>query len=648
MMTGTNHAVSNQARSWGHNAIRLAILAAARRIVACEGPDAVTLSRAADEAGFARATVYGHFRNKEELLVSVIADDMATLGRMMREAGWDSHSETSLVDPEPIAVSPANDAPDVEDGASQEEFVPEEHTTLEEVLPAAIAVPPEAKPSADFRAVLTRQSGPIALAPHPSIRRADIRAVLAAQEPAPAEHESAVDNEEPASRGDSGLKIELPRVDAWLERRLRVFERALADIETRLEKAERGSERAQGLVAEGMRDLQFQVDAADRRQRESIENIARRTETSDQRLRGSIAELRAMLNESFGLPPDAPMQSPENSLRYEVAEHHLEMPQPPVTITDEEPSATDISRQPSESFLAAARRAANAAAQLAEAEHAANGPLMGGMRWAEDDGARRKLYTRYLMGGAAFLVLILLGAGMVLRHDATNTKPVRAVAALPAPVKRPMQASAPLDRLSVLANAGNANAELVVGLKYLQSTPANDSEAAFWLHRAADAHQAVAQYFLGTLYEHGKGVGADAAKAVQWYEAAAAQGNRKAMHRLGVAYAEGTGVTKDLTQSAGWFAKAANAGLVDAQFNLAVLYERGQGVPQSLLDAYKWYAIAAAQGDVESRSRVEALATQLSPDDVAAAERTVQGFVPTAVDPRANIAPEPAEILGAR
>lgn len=615
-------------------------MAAARRIVACEGPDAVTLSRAADEAGFARATVYGHFRNKEELLVSVIADDMATLGRMMREAGWDSHSDKSLVAPEPITAPPANDAP---------AFVPEQDVVHEAAQPVTTSIPEDEEQAADT----APQSEPIAFTPRPSVRRADIRAILAAQETArpavevPAEPEAPAENEEP-SRSDSGLKIELPRVDAWLERRLRVFERALADIEARLEKAERGSERAQGLVAEGMRDLQFQVDAANRRQRDSIEGIARRTEASEQRVHTSVAELRAMLNESFGLPPDAPLQSPENSLRYEVAEDHLEMPQAPASTAQEEAPATDPSRQPSESFLAAARRAANAAAQLAEAENATSGPLMGGMRWTEDNGERRKLYTRYLMGGAAVLVLLLLGAGMVLRHGATDTKPVRAVTALPATVKRTMHASAPMDRLTVLANAGNANAELIVGLKYLQSTPANDTEAAFWLQRAADAHQAVAQYYLGTLYEHGKGVGADAAKAVQWYEAAAAQGNRKAMQRLGVAYAEGTGVAKDLTQSVGWFSKAANAGLIDAQFNLAVLYERGQGVPQSLLDAYKWYAIAAGQGDAESRSRVEALTTQLNPDDVAAAERTAQAFVPSAFDPKANVVPEPGEVLSAR
>jgi localization factor PodJL len=63
-------------------------------------------------------------------------------------------------------------------------------------------------------------------------------------------------------------------------------------------------------------------------------------------------------------------------------------------------------------------------------------------------------------------------------------------------------------------------------------------------------------------------------------------------------------------------------------------------VPQSLLDAYKWYAIAAAQGDSESKARIEALATQLSADDRAAAQHAADTFKPAAADPRANVPPQ--------
>ena len=74
------------------------------------------------------------------------------------------------------------------------------------------------------------------------------------------------------------------------------------------------------------------------------------------------------------------------------------------------------------------------------------------------------------------------------------------------------------------------------------------------------------------------------------------------------------------------------------------LYERGLGVPQSLLDAYKWYAIAAAAGDAESKSRIDALGTQLSADDRAAAQHSADAFHAQPLNPKANVAPQLSEI----
>ena len=228
----------------------------------------------------------------------------------------------------------------------------------------------------------------------------------------------------------------------------------------------------------------------------------------------------------------------------------------------------------------------------------------------------------------------------------TQVKPAQQATASPRPLQQQPAArpTAPLDRLTALANAGNARAQLVVGLKYLESTPVNEKEAAKWLQRAADAGEPVAQYRLGTLYERGRGVPTDAAKAMRWYQAAANQGNRKAMHNLAVAFAEGTGVQKDFAEASRWFLRAANLGLPDSQFNLAVLYERGLGVPQNLVDAYKWYAIAAAQGDGESKTRLNAISSQLSPEERSAAQNAARSFRAGALNARANVAPTVAEV----
>jgi len=213
---------------------------------------------------------------------------------------------------------------------------------------------------------------------------------------------------------------------------------------------------------------------------------------------------------------------------------------------------------------------------------------------------------------------------------------------------RTQSPASPSTKLASLASSGNAKAEEILGLQYIDGDgePLNEAEGAKWLERAALQGEAVAAYRLGTLYERGQGVPADPAKAVQWYSTAAKAGNRKAMHNLAVAYAQGTGVQKDLATAAQWFGRAAALGLADSQFNLAVLYERGMGVPQSLTNAYKWYAIAASQGDVESKTRLEALSSQISADDKATAESAAAAFHPDPLNRIANSPPDAATVLG--
>lgn len=217
----------------------------------------------------------------------------------------------------------------------------------------------------------------------------------------------------------------------------------------------------------------------------------------------------------------------------------------------------------------------------------------------------------------------------------------------PVPEGAPRAAAASVDRVIQLANAGNPIALTILGLRALDGTngsAVNLPDGVKFLTQAAEKGQAVAQYRLGTLYERGQGIPADAAKAQRWYELAANQGNRKAMHNLAVSYASGAAGKKNMAEAARWFAKAAALGLSDSQFNLAVLYERGDGVPQSLLDGYKWYSIAAASGDSESKARIGVLQTQLSDTDKAAANKSAATFHAAPLNRSANVPPEPADL----
>jgi AcrR family transcriptional regulator len=76
-----------RARDASRAASRSAILAAARRVAARNGARDLSLRGVAAEAGFAPAALYGYFRNKDELLLALAADDLAVLARAMRDAG---------------------------------------------------------------------------------------------------------------------------------------------------------------------------------------------------------------------------------------------------------------------------------------------------------------------------------------------------------------------------------------------------------------------------------------------------------------------------------------------------------------------------------------------------------------------------------
>ena len=68
-------------------ASRSAILEAARRVAVRDGARDLSLRGVAAEAGFAPAALYGYFRNKDELLLALAADDLTSLACAMRGAG---------------------------------------------------------------------------------------------------------------------------------------------------------------------------------------------------------------------------------------------------------------------------------------------------------------------------------------------------------------------------------------------------------------------------------------------------------------------------------------------------------------------------------------------------------------------------------
>jgi TPR repeat protein len=117
----------------------------------------------------------------------------------------------------------------------------------------------------------------------------------------------------------------------------------------------------------------------------------------------------------------------------------------------------------------------------------------------------------------------------------------------------------------------------------------------------AEAGNADAQALLGDSYYFSRGVRQDHKVARGWYEKAAQRGSVSGYYGLGVVES-----TKDIGKppapAAEWFRKAALLGHPHAQFMLARHYLNGSGVPQSDAEGVRWCTIAAQLGDASGQA----------------------------------------------
>ena len=140
----------------------------------------------------------------------------------------------------------------------------------------------------------------------------------------------------------------------------------------------------------------------------------------------------------------------------------------------------------------------------------------------------------------------------------------------------------------------------------------------------ADAGIAAAQFCVGRLYANGFGVAMDDAQALNWYGLAADQGYHEAQYNLGVMHSNGWGVEMNSDAAAAFYRPAAEKGFVPAVIAFADMYQRGMGVEESIVEAYAWYAIAAQLGSFNAEFKLDELAYDLSPDELASAQQMVE------------------------
>jgi TPR repeat protein len=659
----------DRGRPWQRAATRTAILAAARRLIGRTGTGNLSLTAVAREADFAPATVFAYFANKNDLFLSVLADDLATFARTMKrahdsddgaandalpaDAGAPTVSDqsaplTAATNRLRLVEKPEDEIDVFALGANELESQRDIATVLLQELSPPTAV---SLPTADIDAFAMR---PDELATQEDIASELLRELSPAVEDLVAQ-DAGRRSGEPAYLGpdiaqelarlqEAVAKLETRPVDQWLERRLREFERGLTALEARPEKAEAAA--ALAAMDDYLRRLNTRVETIEKRQTQAADDVARtmreRGEQIDKRLRDFLSDidaanvrtvkrLDALENAAFATAPEFFQAGIHNApAGPAVAAVTRLLDIEPAKVNAPEPVAENaVVPKPEKSFLSAARQSALAASEEVE-------------RKVSPAARPNRLSKRalYMIATGLGLVVALIWAGVFVKAlavPAAKNLPARAL--LVAQEQKLALKPDPQAELLTLAQRGNAKAELVVALDLLSGPRKNDALAVRWLDSAARRGDAFSAFKLATLYRAGRGVAVNPVLAFRWFEVAAHKGNCKAMQNLAVAFAEGWGTQKNEQEAARWFTRAASFGLTDAQFNLGVLYEQGLGVPQSLSDAYKWYLVAAAAGDREAEARVDAIKPQLLSTDLAAAEEAAASFKAAPADQGANVAP---------
>ena len=146
-----------------------------------------------------------------------------------------------------------------------------------------------------------------------------------------------------------------------------------------------------------------------------------------------------------------------------------------------------------------------------------------------------------------------------------------------------------------------------------------------------------AQFYLGVMYDFGRGVSQDCIQAIKWYRKAAERGFPPAQRELGGLYANGQGVPQDHAKAVEWYRKAAEQGDDEAQFELGWAYADGKTVPQDFIQAYMWFDLAAAhKGDTYAEDYAadfrDSLAEKMTPAQLAKAQRLAKKWKPKGRD----------------
>jgi localization factor PodJL len=340
------------------------------------------------------------------------------------------------------------------------------------------------------------------------------------------------------------------------------------------------------------------------------------------------------------LPPDHPLE-PGTRPSARVSS-------PSERIAASESAISEIPAAPrppvsSASFIAAARRAAQAAAAqpLGVAP-----PAKAALGKGDKDSASIAAKIRSLLVAASVVVIVLGTFKMAMTLlDGGNAPPATESAIEPPPappaenaikpvapeqVTPPMTSPTPIGRQSmnttpgvidatasveipqapaaptaVPAATGDVTGAIPVGSSRKGTTgpvlPLPDIVGGPALRAAAQKGDATAAYEIAMRFAEGKGVPQNFDEAAKWYDRAAQAGIVPAIFRLGTFYEKGLGVKKDPDLARRYYLQAAERGNAKAMHNLAVLDADGGGKGANYKSAAQWFRKAADRGVADSQ-----------------------------------------------
>jgi TPR repeat protein len=155
--------------------------------------------------------------------------------------------------------------------------------------------------------------------------------------------------------------------------------------------------------------------------------------------------------------------------------------------------------------------------------------------------------------------------------------------------------AAPSGHVGALYNLG------VLALQGVANGKRDETLAADYFRRGAEAGDGNSAYSYAILLREGKGVPLDIEAAAKWLKKASDEGIVAGQVEYAIMLFNGIGVTRDEAEAARIFKLAAARRNPIAQNRLAHLYLIGRGVPKDLVRAMLWHGFAKASGLKDER-----------------------------------------------